>query len=319
MAPGFGAPALAVLAFAGGTLAGWAFTVPAFAVPAFTGMVFLDAAAFVVAVVFSPAVFFAVDAFVAVVVFAPVAFVPVAFVPRLFAPTALVAAVLTPLAGLGDAGLIAPSLSRTPVASLTTHRDPNSPRFVMPFAQIIKTIHRARRHNRTRVPARETLNLIKENPMTITMTPIGTVSAGATTLIRLDKDHAAGLEGLEGFSHVLVLWYAHENPPWDPKHITVSKPYRLAPSRLGLLVTRSPYRPNPILVSAVPIIRVDAKKGTIEVPWLDANDGSPVLDIKPYSPSVDRVRDVTTPDWCRHWPQYVEESMDFAWDKEFMF
>jgi tRNA (adenine37-N6)-methyltransferase len=155
--------------------------------------------------------------------------------------------------------------------------------------------------------------------MTITMKPIGTVSAGATTIVRLYKDYAAGLEGLEGFSHVLVFWYAHENPSWDPGNLTVPKPYRLAPSRLGIFATRSEHRPNPILVSAVPVIRVDSKKGEIEVPWIDAEDGSPVLDVKPYQPSVDRIRDVEMPEWCRHWPASAEESGDFAWHEEFMF
>jgi tRNA-Thr(GGU) m(6)t(6)A37 methyltransferase TsaA len=155
--------------------------------------------------------------------------------------------------------------------------------------------------------------------MTITMTPIGTVSMGPTTLIRLDKEYAPGLEGLEGFSHVLVYWHAHNNPPWDSANLTVPKPYRLAPARLGIFATRSEFRPNPILVSAVPVIRVDAKRGEIEVPWIDAEDGSPVLDIKPYQPSADRIRDVDVPEWCRHWPAHAEESGDFAWHEEFMF
>ena len=155
--------------------------------------------------------------------------------------------------------------------------------------------------------------------MTITLTPIGTVSHGKTTTIRLDKELAAGLEGLDGFGHILVLWHAHENPPWDPENLTVSEPYRLGPERLGLLATRSAYRPNPICVSVAAVIGVDAQKGVIEVPWIDAEDGSPVLDVKPYHPSADRVRDVTLPDWCSHWPQSLEESGDFAWDEEFNF
>lgn len=155
--------------------------------------------------------------------------------------------------------------------------------------------------------------------MTITLTPIGTVSMGATTLIRLDEDYAAGLGGLEGFSHILVLWHAHENPSWEQASLTISKPYRLAPPRLGVFATRSEHRPNPILLSAVPVLHVDTKKGTIEVPWIDAEDGSPVLDIKPYQPSADRVRDVDVPDWCRHWPAFAEDSADFAWHEEFMF
>jgi len=44
-----------------------------------------------------------------------------------------------------------------------------------------------------------------------------------------------------------------------------------------------------------------------------------VIDIKPYHPAVDRVKNVSTPSWCSHWPQWYEESGDFNWTDEFNF
>ena len=52
---------------------------------------------------------------------------------------------------------------------------------------------------------------------------------------------------------------------------------------------------------------------------MDAFNGTPILDIKPYIPSVDKVNKVKTPTWSKHWPQSYEESGDFDWEKEFNF
>ncbi len=155
--------------------------------------------------------------------------------------------------------------------------------------------------------------------MDLPLKKIGTVSLGEDTRVILENEYAPGLEGLEGFSHLLVIWYAHETPPWDPKNLTIPKPYRQAPLNLGIFATRSENRPNPILMSVVQITGIDVEAGTVGVAWIDAENGSPVLDIKPYQPAVDRVRDVELPSWCRHWPSAVEESGDFPWHEEFMF
>lgn len=48
------------------------------------------------------------------------------------------------------------------------------------------------------------------------------------------------------------------------------------------------------------------------------DDQTPVIDIKPYHPATDRVKDVRVPDWCSHWPQYYEENETFDWQAEFV-
>ncbi|MDR0958673.1 MAG: tRNA (N6-threonylcarbamoyladenosine(37)-N6)-methyltransferase TrmO, partial [Clostridiales bacterium] len=50
--------------------------------------------------------------------------------------------------------------------------------------------------------------------------------------------------------------------------------------------------------------------------YIEAFDGSPVLDIKPYTPSLDRVELPNVPDWCSHWPKCYEQSGDFEWESE---
>jgi hypothetical protein len=65
------------------------------------------------------------------------------------------------------------------------------------------------------------------------------------------------------------------------------------------------------------ILEIDHDSGAIVVPYIDAEDGTPVIDIKPYHPATDRVRDVSVPDWCSHWPKWHEDSAGFNWAAEF--
>ena len=88
---------------------------------------------------------------------------------------------------------------------------------------------------------------------------------------------------------------------------------------MGIFATRSPIRPNPIALTAVEILHIDYEKGVIQIAYIDANDGSPVLDIKPYTPSLDRIEAPEVPVWCAHWPKSLEVSGSFAWEKEFDF
>ena len=66
-------------------------------------------------------------------------------------------------------------------------------------------------------------------------------------------------------------------------------------------------------------IQIDHENGLIRIAYIDADDGTPVLDLKPYTPSLDRVESPDVPDWCAHWPRSVEESGDFDWENEFNF
>lgn len=56
----------------------------------------------------------------------------------------------------------------------------------------------------------------------------------------------------------------------------------------------------------------------IHIAFIDAEAGTPILDIKPYHPSVDRIRDVAVPAWCAYWPHWCGESATFDWEAEFV-
>ncbi|MBN1698987.1 MAG: tRNA (N6-threonylcarbamoyladenosine(37)-N6)-methyltransferase TrmO [Spirochaetales bacterium] len=133
-------------------------------------------------------------------------------------------------------------------------------------------------------------------------------------------EYRDALTGLEGFSHLQVLFWFHlHDTPEQRKTITCSKPYAKAPDVLGIFATRSDYRPNPIGLSICPVKGVNRAKGFIELFYIDAEDETPIIDVKPYHPAVDRVREAGVPGWCRHWPQWYEDSGDFDWGSEFMF
>lgn len=149
--------------------------------------------------------------------------------------------------------------------------------------------------------------------------PIGWVHAcdGAFAL-QLDEPFRPALEGLEGFSHAVVVFWCHLADTEAYRGVvTCERPYTQGPDRIGTFATRSPVRPNPIGITPVPLIRIDAREGVVHVPFIDAEDGTPVLDIKPYHPSLDRVRDARVPSWCNHWPQWSEDSATFDWAAEF--
>lgn len=88
------------------------------------------------------------------------------------------------------------------------------------------------------------------------------------------------LEDLEGFSHLWLLFWFHDNQSWRPK----VQPPRGGVKR-GLFATRSPHRPNPIGLSCVKLIKIEGLKIFIEEH--DLLDQTPILDIKPYLPYAD--------------------------------
>jgi tRNA-Thr(GGU) m(6)t(6)A37 methyltransferase TsaA len=157
--------------------------------------------------------------------------------------------------------------------------------------------------------------------MPVQFEPIGkVVTENGRYFIELDKSVFPAVTGLDAFSHLLVLWWFHlYDSPQARQYYITEKPYVHGPDKIGVLATRSPVRPNPIAVTACALLGVDPENHRLEVGWIDAENDTPVLDIKPYEPSDDRVRDVVMPDWCRHWPSCLEESAEFDWAGEFNF
>lgn len=155
--------------------------------------------------------------------------------------------------------------------------------------------------------------------MSYVLNPIGRVRAdGMQFELVLDEPYRAALAELDGFSHINVLWWCHHlDEPEYRSMVVVDKPYRQGPDRVGIFATRSPVRPNPIAVTTTSLISIDHDAGIVTVGYLDAEDGTPVLDIKPYLPATDRLLEATTPQWCAGWPQSLEESATFDWSAVF--
>ncbi len=155
--------------------------------------------------------------------------------------------------------------------------------------------------------------------MTYTLEPIGRVAVGEQGFaIEVFAPYRKALGGLNGFSHLNVLFWCHYlDSPEYRQLVVADKPYKQGPDQVGIFATRSPARPNPIALTAVPVLGIDEEAGLVRIAYIDAEPDTPVLDLKPYLPAVDRIRDVATPDWCANWPQWYEESATFDWGSVF--
>lgn len=152
------------------------------------------------------------------------------------------------------------------------------------------------------------------------ITPIGSVRMRhGGYYIQLAAQYIPALAHLEDYSHLQILWWAHlADNPQARKSLIAEKLFKRGPEKLGVFATRAPARPNPIMSSTIAVTKIAIAEGRIETPFIDAEDGTPVLDIKPYYP-MERVKNVTAPAWCRHWPQWQEEAASFNWQDEINF
>jgi tRNA-Thr(GGU) m(6)t(6)A37 methyltransferase TsaA len=103
--------------------------------------------------------------------------------------------------------------------------------------------------------------------------------------VEVFEQFAEGLKDIEGFSHIVLIYWFHKSRGYS---LMVRTPWDTKPH--GLFTTRSPNRPCPLGLS---VVRLVARKGnTLKVKDLDAIDGTPLLDIKPYVPTVDEKSDI---------------------------
>jgi tRNA-Thr(GGU) m(6)t(6)A37 methyltransferase TsaA len=120
--------------------------------------------------------------------------------------------------------------------------------------------------------------------------------AEGTIKLRNDPFLLNAIKGLEGFSHLWVIFVFHEQDArsWKP---SIRPPRLGGAKKVGVLASRSPHRPNPIGLSVVKIdkINTDASDGIeIQVSGVDVLDGTPVLDIKPYIAYADAIEGTTS-------------------------
>lgn len=133
----------------------------------------------------------------------------------------------------------------------------------------------------------------------IEMTPIGRVentvaekkdTAWGTNVssITLEEQYAGGLSGLEQFSHAIILYYLDQAQFVKEKHLQRRPQNREDMPMVGIFSQRAKDRPNRIGMTSVEIVSVSDR--TLTVKGLDAVNGTPVLDIKPYYPVYDKKR-----------------------------
>ncbi len=124
--------------------------------------------------------------------------------------------------------------------------------------------------------------------------------------IEMLPEFVAGIEGLGSFSHCLVLFYMDRDPDQEAPTLERRPRGRADMPLLGVFAQRARRRPNPVGITAVEIVRVEP--GKVVVRGLDALDGTPVLDLKPYVPVFDRREAARVPEWMdRLMEGYFEE------------
>ena len=140
----------------------------------------------------------------------------------------------------------------------------------------------------------------------IVIKPIGVVRNNIKELLKhgwgkvvselvLDNTLEEALEDLEQFSHLIVVFWMHKVPPERGIPTKIHPQGRQELPLVGLFATRAPYRPNPVGVSVVRLL--ERQENILKVKGLDAIDGTPVIDIKPYYPG-DGIDDAHFPQWA---------------------
>jgi tRNA-Thr(GGU) m(6)t(6)A37 methyltransferase TsaA len=115
--------------------------------------------------------------------------------------------------------------------------------------------------------------------------------------VTVDQEYAKGLEGVEDLSHLFILYYMHKVPKDRAATLKAHVGGLMDRPMKGVFATRSQLRPNPI---GLTLVQLRKRKGNvITVTGLDAEDGSPLLDIKPIERS-DFASKLRYPDW---WPE----------------
>jgi tRNA-Thr(GGU) m(6)t(6)A37 methyltransferase TsaA len=145
----------------------------------------------------------------------------------------------------------------------------------------------------------------------IVLSPIGYVKTDAVgnevkdksriSKIILNDDLVEALDGVEGFSHVFLLFWLNEVSN-QPRALKFHPRGRMDMPLLGVFALRTNLRPNPIGLTLVELLKVEGSILTVR--GLDAYDGTPVLDIKPFD-SWDSAKNLRVPDW---WIRLNEEN-----------
>jgi tRNA-Thr(GGU) m(6)t(6)A37 methyltransferase TsaA len=138
--------------------------------------------------------------------------------------------------------------------------------------------------------------------------PIGYVrSADGDSYLEILEPFRPALKQLDQFGHVIVLWWADQHDNEESCGLVQCRPPYAEGTLTGVFACRAEYRPNPVAITVCGVIAVDEEEGIIQVPYIDAYDGTPIVDLKAYFPVCDRVREPRVPEWVSDWPEWVED------------
>ncbi len=129
------------------------------------------------------------------------------------------------------------------------------------------------------------------------MQPIGKVKKqGDRSFLEIEPRLVPALKGLEDFSHLWVFYWFHDNDRPEARATLQVHPRRDPANPLtGVFACRAPERPNLIGLTACKILKVSGN--VVEVAGLDARDGTPIVDLKPYIPKGDAIPEAAAPEW----------------------
>ncbi len=113
--------------------------------------------------------------------------------------------------------------------------------------------------------------------------------------IVVDSRLTEALDGLEEFSHIIVIYWMHRASAPGQVPTKIHPRGRQELPLVGIFATRAPYRPNPVGETTVRLL--ERQGNILKVEGLDAIDGTPVIDIKPYIPGRDSVTEAKAPSW----------------------
>lgn len=114
------------------------------------------------------------------------------------------------------------------------------------------------------------------------------------TEIVIDKKYVKGLTGIENYSHIIVVYWMDQEAECHLKHHPQGRkdlPY------VGVFACRCPQRPNRIAMSTVKLL--SRKNNILKVKGLDILDSTPIIDLKPYTPQYDEIKNAKVPSWVK--------------------
>ncbi len=145
------------------------------------------------------------------------------------------------------------------------------------------------------------------------MNPIGKIHKTENGFsLEIFEPFRPALRQLDHFSHVIVVWWANQHDNKESRSQLQTNPPYAGDKLTGVFACRSEYRPNPVALTTCKILEVNEQNGVVKVPWMDAYDGTPIVDLKAYFPVCDRIKQPQIPEWLQGWPEWLPEDIDFS-------